>query len=132
MNLFKAIIIGVAFGTFTLSGPVLAQDAATPMTITLTSYAYAPNPITLKANTSYRLHLVNNATKDHNFSAPEFFAASTIAPADKSKVVDGAVELGDGQTVDVTVTPNRVGTYNLNCTHFMHTMLGMTGKIVVQ
>lgn len=132
MNLFKTAIIGVAFGTLALSTPVVAQDTATPVNITLTSYAFAPNTITLKANTVYRLHLVNNATKGHNFSAPEFFAASTIAPADKPKVIDGAVELDDSQTTDVTVTPNHPGTYNLTCTHFMHTMLGMTGKIVVQ
>lgn len=132
MNFLKAAIFGAMLGALPLAGTALAQDAATPVTITLTSYAFTPNTVTLKANTLYRLHLVNNAAKGHNFSAPEFFAASTVAPTDKAKVTDGAVELDDGQTVDVTVTPNRPGTYNLNCTHFMHTMLGMTGKIVVQ
>jgi plastocyanin len=111
--------------------PAMAQDAA-PLTITLSSYAFAPATITLKSGTAYRLHFVNSASKGHNFSAPEFFAASTVAPADQSKITDGAVELDDGQSADITVTPNKPGTYNLECTHFMHSMFGMTGKIVVQ
>jgi plastocyanin len=125
----KAAVAALMFCA--LSAPAFAQEA-TPLTITLSSYAFAPSTITLKSGTTYKLHLVDAVTKDHNFAAPEFFAASTIAPADQSKVQDGAVEVDDGGSVDVTVTPNKPGTYNLTCTHFMHTMLGMTGKIVVQ
>ena len=116
-----------------ISGSASAQDAIAPVkqTITLSSYAYAPSVITLKANVPVTLHLVNNATKSHNFSAPEFFASAAMTPAEKSKVVDGAIDLDDSQTVDVTLTPH-AGTYTLTCTHFMHSMLGMTGKIIVQ
>jgi len=114
---------------------VAAQNTNVPASevdVTLTSYAFAPSMISLKANVPVRLHLVNNATKSHNFYAPEFFAASTIAPADKSKVVDGGVDLDDGQTVDLTITPTRSGSYHLECTHFLHAMLGMTAQIKVQ
>jgi len=97
--------------------------------VTLTNYAYTPATISLKANTPVKLHLVNNASKGHDFSAPQFFAASTIAPADKSKVSDGAIEVDEGQSVDVTLTPNQAGTYPLKCTHFM---LGMSGQITVR
>ena len=116
-----------------ISGSASAQDAIAPakQTITLTNYAYTPSVITLKANVPVTLHLVNNATKSHDFSAPEFFAGAAMTPAEKSKVVDGAIDLDDGQTVDVTLTPH-AGTYALTCTHFMHSMLGMTGKIIVQ
>ena len=114
-----------------LSAPAFAQEA-TPLTITLSSYAFTPSTITLKSGTTYKLHLVDSVTKDHNFSAPEFFAASIIAPADQSKVKDGAVEVDDGGSVDVTVTPNKPGSYDLECSHFMHSSFGMTGKIIVQ
>lgn len=131
MNILRAALAASVIG-FAVPHVVAAQEAAIPMTVTLSNYAFAPSTLTLKSGTTYKLHLVNTAAKDHNFAAPEFFAASTIAPEDKTKVSDGAVEVGEGGTVDVTVTPNKAGTYNLNCTHFMHTMLGMKGTIAVQ
>ncbi len=88
--------------------------------------------ITLKAGTAYRLHFSNDGSKSHNFNAPEFFAASQIAASDKDKVGDGSVELDSGQAVDLMVTPTRVGTYSFDCSHFMHRMLGMHGKVMVQ
>ena len=76
--------------------------------------------------------IVAGASSGHNFAAPEFFAAAQVAPADAAKVKDGAIEVPKGQTVDVTVTPDRAGSYDLTCTHFMHTTFGMKGQIVVQ
>jgi plastocyanin len=131
MHIFKTASFCAALGPLAIVAAAHAQEAR-PMTITLTSYAFTPANINLKAGAPVTLHLVNDASKSHDFSAPKFFEAATIAPADKSKVVDGAVDLDEGQSVDVTVTPTRAGTYDLECTHFMHTMLGMTGKIVVQ
>ena len=110
---------------------VSAQTAA-PITITLTDYAFSPASFDLKAGTTYQLHFVNNGSKGHNFSAPEFFAASQIAPEDMARVKDGSVELANGQSADIAVTPVRVGTYAFVCTHFMHKMMGMHGEITVQ
>ena len=100
--------------------------------ISLTNYAFTPNAITLKMGTTYHLHFINSGSKDHNFSAPEFFAASAVAPEDEAKVKKGLVGLESGQSVDVTVTPSRAGTYPVECTHFMHKMMGMHGSILVQ
>lgn len=116
-----------------LVGAAHAQSATT-VTVALTNFKFTPNTITLKSGTTYTLHLVNNGGSGHDFAAPEFFKASTIAPADKSKIDsdDGDVDLDSGQSVDVTLTPNKPGTYKLECTHFMHATFGMTGQIVVQ
>ena len=116
---------------FAVNGGAMAQTA-TPLNISLTNYAFTPSAINLKAGTTYRVHFTNDGSKGHNFNAPEFFAASQIAQADQSKIDEGSVELDPGQAVDITITPNRAGTYSLNCTHFLHTMLGMHGKITVQ
>ena len=131
MNILKTALFAIALAQFGFAGPAQAQDAQI-VTVTLTSYAFTPNAIDLKANVPVKLHLINSAEKGHNFSAPEFFAASAIAPADQSKIEDGAVEVDGGQSVDVTVTPGKPGRYDLKCTHFMHTTLGMTGTITVQ
>ena len=100
--------------------------------ISLTNYAFTPGALNLKTGTTYHLHFINSGSKDHNFSAPEFFAASAVAPEDEAKVKKGLVSLESGQSVDVTVTPSRAGTYPVECTHFMHKSMGMHGSIVVQ
>jgi plastocyanin len=121
-----------------LAAPALAQTPApdwskpTPVTITMTSYAYAPAIMDFRHGVVYRLHLVNASGKDHNFSAPEFFAAAQVAPGDKGKIDDGAIDVDGGQSVDVELVPGTPGAYNVQCTHFMHAMLGMTAKAIVR
>ena len=131
MRLVWQTLTALAFGPVLLSGNAIAQ-ASVPINIFLTNYAFAPNTLNLKVGTTYRLHLSNDGSKGHNFNAPEFFAASQIAPVDMSKIENGSVELDDGQSIDVTITPSRAGTYAFDCSHFLHSMLGMHGKIAVQ
>ena len=109
----------------------MAQTAAT-ITVTLNNYAFSPSELDLKSGTTYRMHFVNAGSKAHSFSAPEFFAASQVADEDQAKAVKGLVELENGQSVDITITPGRAGTFSFECTHFMHKMMGMHGTIVVQ
>jgi len=112
-------------------GSAQAQTA-TPISITLTNYAFTPDALNLKAGTTYHMHFINSGSKDHNFSAPQFFAASQVAPEDQAKVGKGLVALDAGQSVDITVTPGHTGTFPVECTHFMHKMMGMHGNITVQ
>lgn len=125
---FKAVLVLALAAVLPASGAV----AQTPISITLSNYAFSPTAIQLQAGTTYTLHFVNNGSKDHNFSAPEFFAASQVAPDDASKIEKGLVDLSSGQSVDVTVTPGRAGSFAVECTHFMHKMMGMHGVITVQ
>ena len=132
MMIFRIPSVCIALAILSFPGTALAQDQSQATTVTLSNFAFTPKVVTLRANTPYRLHLVNAASGDHAFSAPEFFAAATITPSDQSKISNGAVEIEGGQSIDVTVTPTRAGTYALKCTHFMHAVFGMTGQIVVQ
>ena len=109
-----------------------AAQTATPISITLSTYAFTPSTLTLKAGTTYHMLFVNSGSKDHNFSAPAFFAAVAVAPEDRAKVEKGQVALEGGQSLDITVTPDHPGTFPVECTHFMHKMMGMHGSIVVQ
>ena len=124
--------LGILFASLVFAVAAQAQPALQAISVSLTSYAFTPSTISLQAGTTYRLHLSNDANKSHDFSAPEFFAASAVAPADQSKISDGSVELDAGESADITVTPGKPGTYPLKCTHFLHASFGMTGQIVVQ
>jgi len=131
MKLALGSLMVLFIGLCEVTGSAAAQTTA-PITITLTDYAFTPDALNLETGTMYHFHLTNNGSKAHSFNAPEFFAASQISPTDESKVEDGRVELDSGEAVDFTVTPSRAGAYSLDCSHFMHSMLGMHGKIVVR
>jgi plastocyanin len=109
-----------------------AAQTATPISITLSTYAFTPSALTLKAGTTYHMLFINSGSKDHNFSAPQFFAAVAVAPEDQAKIEKGQVALEGGQSLDITLTPDHPGTFPVECTHFMHKMMGMHGSIVVQ
>jgi uncharacterized cupredoxin-like copper-binding protein len=130
MKILRSVLVCIAAA----AGSSAAQaQPAQEIHISLTSYAFTPAAITLKAGTAYRLHLTNDSSKGHDFTAAEFFAASTIAPEDRAKLEDDSeVEVDAGKSADITVTPNRAGTYPLTCSHFLHTAFGMKGMIVVQ
>jgi plastocyanin len=124
-------VLAFAIALLSPIGGAWAQTAAS-ITIALTDYAFTPSALNLKVGTVYQIHFINNGSKDHSFSAPGFFAASQVVPEDMAKVNNGVVELGNGQSADVTITPDRAGAYAFICTHFMHKMMGMHGEITVE
>ena len=117
-----------------LSLPTRADEASAnsaSVSITLSSYQFAPAHIDLQHGKTYRLHLVNASGKGHDFSAPGLFASSTIAPADRAKIDDGAVEVDSGSSVDISLTPATPGDYPVKCTHFLHSTFGMRATVTV-
>lgn len=117
-----------------LSSSALAQEPdwthPAHVTVTLSSFDFAPSAIHLRAGQPVVLHLVNDAGGGHNFSAPQFFAAAAVRPQDQGLIYKGAIELSGHQTKDIGLVP-RAGSYKLRCTHTMHSTFGMKGDIVV-
>jgi plastocyanin len=109
-----------------------AQPAATRIDVQLSEYKYVPAEIDLNRGQSYVLHLTNTGSKGHDFSAKAFFQAVSLAPGSAAKVKNGGVDLDQGESADIALVPQTAGTYDVKCTHFMHEMLGMKGKIVVR
>ena len=105
--------------------PAAAQPAS--QTIQVYSYGFGPKPIILVAGKPVKLTFVNQSGSGHDFTAPQFFAASTITAGSAPK---GAIDLAPHQTVSVTLVP-RAGTYVAHCSHFMHSGFGMKDQIVV-
>lgn len=112
--------------------PLLALTAAAPgeqrIDVALSNFKFTPSAIALKHGQAYVLHL--SSTGSHSLGAPAFFAAASIAPADRAKVQNGKVEVSD-DPVDIHFTAPKPGRYPMKCTHFLHAGFGMTGAITV-
>ena len=127
------IAVTILLASYVPTGTLAAQ-AAQPQVVPveLSSFKFAPAEIALRHGQAYRLHLVNTSGGGHDFAAPEFFAASNIAAKDRGLVVGGKVKLAGKQSVDIVLTPEKAGTYALRCTHFLHSGMGMNGRITIQ
>jgi len=110
----------------------LAQPTVTPIQVVLSEFHYAPSEIDLVHGQTYVLRITNDGKHAHNLSAKAFFATVALDPASAASVKNGAVEVVSGESADVELVPKTPGTYEMHCTHPLHSMLGMTGKIVVR
>ena len=104
-----------------------AQPRRPTVTITLASHYYHPNPIYLAGGVPTRLIFINRSGKTHDFKAPVFFAHSRFLGGSAPR---GEVRLGKGRATVVDLIPAR-GRYRVHCTQPFHTLLGMTGTIIV-
>ena len=138
MAMAKSSIIGggiaIAAAILTAVGAA-ADDAPAPIdwsksttvTVSLSDFAFDPGHLVLQHGVPVRLHFANTSKSGHDFHAPAFFKAVTIAPEDQSLVKDGAVDVAAGTSVDLRIVPQTAGKYEVDCSHFMHAMMGMTG-----
>ncbi len=108
----------------------LAAQATAEQRVELSSFDFTPKEIHLHAGQAYALVLTNVASGGHDFSAPEFFAAARVEPADAALIDHGEIDIPGKSTRTIHLVP-AAGTYKLTCTHTMHAMFGMRGTIVV-
>ena len=118
-------LASAAFLSVLVASPAAAQPQA--ITIGVFSFGFSPKPIHLRAGQPVTLTFVNQSGHGHDFTAPEFFAASAISAG---AAPGGKIALAGNQTKTVTLTP-RAGTYPAHCSHFLHSSMGMTGQIIV-
>lgn len=111
------------------ASPAMAASSITAerIEIVLSNFAFTPSVIHLHQGRPYLLHFVNQGSGGHNFAAKNFFAAAHVSGAAPAS---GVVELGKGEERNVSLIP-AAGEYKVKCTHFLHSGLGMKGKIVV-
>jgi uncharacterized cupredoxin-like copper-binding protein len=107
-----------------------AGDSGRTVTVVLADFSFSPARIMLRVGVPVRLRLVNQSNGGHDFSAPGFFASSRF-PAGSTAPGNGAIELASQQIVEVALTPLTPGSYPVACTHFLHSLFGMTATIEV-
>lgn len=113
-----------------LSLVLASQAAAQPaqLVIQVSSFSFAPNPIQLAAGKPVTITFDNRSGSGHDFTAKEFFAASTITAG---AAPGGKVALAGHESKSITLVP-RAGTYDAHCSHFLHASMGMTDQIIVK
>ena len=111
----------------TLAAPTASQPAIPTVTIELSSFAYAPEPIRLAAGSPVRMTFVNRSGSGHDFTARKFFSSARIL---KGVVPEGEIELSGHGTATVDLVPAR-GRYKVHCSHFGHKLMGMSTEIIV-
>jgi plastocyanin len=118
-------LASAAFLSVLAASPAAAQPQA--ITISVFSFGFTPKPIHLRAGQPVTLTFVNQSSHGHDFTAPEFFAASAVSAG---AAPGGKIPLAGNQTKSITLIP-RAGTYPAHCSHFLHSSMGMTDQIVV-
>ena len=116
----------------TASSAMAQATATATIPVQLTNFKFTPNQIVLQHGQPYVLSLTNAADGGHNFAAPAFFAAASVAAADQPLLKKGSVEVPAGQVREIHLVAPAPGQYDLKCTHFLHAGFGMKGTIVVQ
>jgi uncharacterized cupredoxin-like copper-binding protein len=111
--------------------PATSQGPAT-VNVQLSNFKFMPRTIVLDHGRPYLLRLYNASSGGHDFTALAFFAASSIAPVDRPRVIDGEVEVPPGQTVEIHLTAPGAGKFKLKCSHTLHKTFGMSGSIIVR
>ena len=111
-----------------------AQDVdwnkAARIEVAMSNFKFTPDTVRMKAGQPYILHLSSKG--GHSFEAKAFFAAANVLPADRINVANGRVDLKGGASVDIRLVAPGPASFDVRCTHFMHTGFGMTGKIIVE
>ena len=105
--------------------------AAKTVQIEVSNFKFVPATIALERNRSYVFHFVNEGGGGHTFVARKFFGAANIAPEDRQLMDNGAVDLSGHETLDLHLVAPAPGRYEAHCSHFMHSMFGMTAAIIV-
>lgn len=114
-------------------------NATETVTITMTEHHYEPTDLKLKVGKPYKLELKNKGTKDHYYTAPEFFRGVAWRKA----MVNGQAEikapyftafevLKNGGQLDLYFVPVSKGSYPVYCTIEDHRQQGMEGSIAIE
>lgn len=126
MRLFLPLIL-------LLASPAAAQDwrMAPEYDVQLSTYDIQPGEIRLKAGEPVRLRFVNNSNQGLTFSAGGFFRDSRVRRRDSALVKGGSLTVPPLSTRTVVLVP-RAGRYKATGANFLHRLLGMSGRIIVE
>jgi hypothetical protein len=115
-----------------LAAPAAAQEwlSSPEYDVLLTNFEIQPRILHLKAGQPVRLRFVNNSNQSLSFAAADFFRAAQLRRRDADKVEHGVVTLGPLSDRTIALVP-RAGRYGARSRNFIHRLMGMKSRIVV-
>ncbi len=124
------IVVGLVLA-FILSACGGSAGSGNNIKITMIDFAFQPNSLSVPANKSVTLTLVNNGSTDHDWT----LVSKTVTPpyGDKDKpnvIAEKLVPAGQTATL-VFTSPATPGDYQFLCTVAGHLESGMTGTLHV-
>lgn len=99
--------------------------------VQLSTYDIQPIEIRLKAGEPVRLRFVNNSNQGLTFSAGDFFRSARLRRRDGKLVEGGSIKVPALSTRTVVLVP-KAGRYKASGANFLHRLLGMSGRIIVE
>ncbi len=102
-----------------LQSPVAADEKQNVIQMTASDFKFQPNNITTRTGDAITLKIQNTSGSTHNF---------TLTDPDDNPLRN--VDISPGQSVEVTITFSKPGTYKFHCNKTGHSGLGMKGQVV--
>lgn len=129
IRLATAALLACGMAAPAMAQPPVDWTQARQVTVVMVDYRFQPDHYEFQHDVPYVLHMVNRGGDVHEFTAPEFFAASLLRDA---HLLDGGrqVTVQPGATADIALMPLRAGHYDLTCAD--HDWDGMVGEIDVK
>ncbi len=110
--------------------PGVDWSKAEEVTVLMVDDRFVPDHLRFMHGVAYRLHLENQGTHLHEFTAPEFFADAIVRNPDQLANGDTEVVVQLGMAADVFLVPVKPGMFRLICAD--HDWDGMVGEIAVE
>ncbi|MGZ8346481.1 MAG: cupredoxin domain-containing protein [Allosphingosinicella sp.] len=118
-----------------IAAPAAAAEpewlAAREYDVLMQPYRYEPPTIRLEAGRPVRLHFLNQGQTTFSFSARDFFRAAQIRVGDDRFVTNGHIRLAPGERRTIALVP-MAGRYSAHSGNYLHRLLGMSARIVVE
>ena len=118
-----------------LAAPAAAQEpewrTAREYEVLLSPFAFAPDPIRLEAGRPVRLRFLNQGQATFSFSADDFFRSARVRSGDAEAVADGHIRLAPGEARTIALVP-APGRYRARSGNWIHRLLGMSARIIVE
>jgi hypothetical protein len=116
-----------------LATPASAQEwrTAPEYDVLLTSYDIQPRILHLKAGEPVKLRFVNNSNQPLSFAAAGFFRSAELRERDSAIARRGTLDVAPLSERTLALVP-RSGRYSARSPNFIHRLLGMSGRIVVE
>jgi plastocyanin len=120
---------------FLAAAPATAQEpewrSAPEYEVLLRPFNYDPAPIRLAAGRPVKLRFLNQGQATFSFSARDFFRAARVRSGDADIIADGHFQLAPGEVRTIALVP-AAGRYRAESGNWIHRVLGMSARIVVE